>query len=332
MLLLSERDIRECVTMKDVIGAVEKAFIMMEKGGCQVPQRTVIRHSDGESCFLFMPAYASEMHAAAVKVVDIFPRNIDIGLPSAPGQILLIDGDTGCVSALIDGTCVTRLRTGASTGAAFDALAKKRCRKGALIGAGGQARAQLEAMLAVRRLEEVSVFDLDEERCRAFAERAAEDLAREAGFQKVKITAADTSDECIDGADLIITVTPSSVPVFDGTKVMPGATISAVGTYEPHKHELDPAVLPRASKIVCDRTEAVLAESGDLLIPISEGLVKKEDIYGNLGEVLCGTLPGRESDDEIIVYETVGVAMQDLTAAKTIYDSAIAKGVGTVWE
>lgn len=331
MLLLSKQDIRKSVTMKDMIEAVQKAFIMMSEERCQVPLRTVISHPDGESSFLFMPAYAAEMDAAAVKVVDIFPGNIDKGLSSAPGQILLIDGDTGYVSALLDGTCVTQLRTGASTGAAFEALAKKTCRKGALIGTGGQAMAQLEAMLAVRRLEEVSIYDLNEERRLSFAVRAEEIFSSDAEYNNVRITAAATSDECIDDADLIITVTPSAVPVFDGAKVKPGATVSAVGTYEPHKHELDSGLLPRAAKIVCDWKDAVLSESGDLLIPIAEGLICKEDIFGNLGDILSGKLPGRENDEEIIVYETVGIAMQDLAAAKAIYDKALAKGAGTVW-
>ena len=111
----------------------------------------------------------------------------------------------------------------------------------------------------------------------------------------------------------------------------PGATISGVGTYEPHKHELDPAVLPRASRIICDWKDAVLAESGDLLIPLSEGIISEADIQGSLGDVLLGRSRGRESDEEIIVYETVGIAMQDLTAARMIYDNALSAGAGTRW-
>ncbi len=328
MILLSEKDIRQVVTMKEIIEAVKTSFVMMAKGECEVPLRTVIEHADGESAFLFMPAYAQEMDAASLKVVNIFPRNIDRGLSSAPGQILLIDGETGYISALIDGACVTRLRTGASTGAAFDALAREDCRKGALIGTGGQAAAQLEAMLAVRDLEEVSVYDINGERCRQFAEAFQNDPR----FEGIVFKAAADPDECIADADLIATATVSARPVFDGTKVKNGATISAVGTYEPHKHELDPAVLPRASKIICDWRDAVLSESGDLLIPLSQGIIRESDIQGSLGDILCGRLPGRESDDEIIVYETVGVAMQDLAAAKLICEKARAAGIGTFWE
>lgn len=327
MLLLSEQDIRRSITMRDMIDAVKSAFVMMSEGRCDVPLRTVIDHKDGSSTFVFMPAYAPDMDTASVKVVDIFPGNIDRGLSSAPGQILLIDGQTGYVIALIDGTCVTQLRTGASTGAAFSILAKERCRKGALIGTGGQAPAQLEAMLCTRELQEVSVFDMNARRCQDFAAAMNAQL----GHYGVPITAAADADQCIEDADLIVTVTPSAKPVFDGSKVRPGATISCVGTYEPHKHELDPAVLPRASRIICDWKDAVLAESGDLLIPLSEGIISEADIQGSLGDVLLGRIRGRESDEEIIVYETVGVAMQDLTAARMIYDKALSAGAGTRW-
>ena len=228
---------------------------------------------------------------------------------------------------MLDGTYVTQLRTGASSGAAFDLLGKKECKKGAMIGTGGQAAAQLEAMLAARKLEEVKIFDLNEERCKAFAE----EMQKEQAKYGATIIPAKDSDDCIEDADLIVTVTPSAKPVFDGTKVKAGATISCVGTYEPHKHELDPAVLPRASKIICDSKEAALSETGDLLIPIADGIITEEDVLGSLGDVINGKIKGRENDEEIIVYETVGVAAQDLVAAKVIYDKAVEAGKGLRW-
>ena len=328
MLLLSEQDITKVVSMKEMIEAVKSAFIMMSEGTCDVPLRTVIDHPDGDSAFLFMPAYAPGMNAASLKVVDIFPHNIDRGLSTGPGQVLLIDGDTGYISALIDGACVTRLRTGASSGAAFDVLAKETCHKGALIGTGSLAACQLEAMVAARHPNEISIYDIDPARCQSFVDS----VNQLAAYRGIRITAAGSSDECIADADLIITVTPSATPVFNGANVKPGATISAVGAYEPHKHELDPALLPRASKIICDWRDAALTESGDLLIPIAQGLITESDIGPSLGEILLDTMPGRESDEEIIVYETVGVAMQDLAAAKLIYDKATAAGIGTTWE
>ena len=301
MLLLSKEDIKSVITMKDMIEADKQAFKMVVDGTVDTPLRTVI-NGKYDGAFLFMPAYAPELDAAAMKVINIFPHNIDNNLMTSPAQTMLIDGKTGYVIAMLDGTYVTQLRTGASSGAAFDLLGKKECKKGAMIGTGGQAAAQLEAMLAARKLEEVKIFDLNEERCKAFAEEMQKGLAK----YGAKIIPAKDSDEA-------------------------GATISCVGTYEPHKHELDPAVLPRASKIICDSKEAALSETGDLLIPIAEGIITEEDVLGSLGDVINGKIKGRENDEEIIVYETVGVAAQDLVAAKVIYDKAVEAGKGLRW-
>ena len=305
MLLLSKEDIKSVITMKDMIEADKQAFKMVVDGTVDTPLRTVI-NGKYDGAFLFMPAYAPELDAAAMKVINIFPHNIDNNLMTSPAQTMLIDGKTGYVIAMLDGTYVTQLRTGASSGAAFDLLGKKECKKGAMIGTGGQAAAQLEAMFA-------------------------EEMQKELVKYGATIIPVKDSDDCIEDADLIITVTPSAKPVFDGTKVKAGATISCVGTYEPHKHELDPAVLPRASKIICDSKEAALSETGDLLIPIADGIITEEDVLGSLGDVINGKIKGRENDEEIIVYETVGVAAQDLVAAKVIYDKAVEAGKGLRW-
>lgn len=327
MLLLSREDIKKVFTIKDAIEADKKAFRYVVEGKCEIPLRTNIQAPKYDGCFLFMPAYLEEMDTASLKIINIFPHNIDNGIPSSPAQVLLIDGKTGLVTAVLDGTYVTQLRTGAASGAAFDVLAKKDCRIGALIGTGGQAPTQLEAMLAARTLQEVRVYDMNPERTKAFAEIMQEEL-KDYG---VRIVPAASSDEAIDDADLIITVTPSSKPVFDGTKVKAGATISCVGAYQHHMQEMDPAILPRASKIYFDSREAVLSESGDILIPLEEGIITEKDFTGDLGDVLLGKVVGRENDDEIIVFETVGVAAQDLVAAKEIYEKAVKAGVGITW-
>lgn len=327
MLLLSREDIRKVFTIQDAIETDKKAFQLVVEGKSETPLRTKIQAPKYDGCFLFMPAYVEEMDIASLKVVNIFPHNIDSGIPSSPAQVFLIDGKTGLVKAVMDGTYVTQLRTGAASGAAFDVLAKKECRKGALIGTGGQAAAQLEAMIAVRKLEEVKVYDLNEERTKAFAAQMQEELKS----YGTKITAVGSSDEAVEDADLLITVTPSSKPVFDASKVKAGATISCVGAYQHHMQEMDPAILPKASKIYFDSKEAVLSESGDILIPLEEGIITEEDFTGDLGQVLKGEVVGRENDEEIIVFETVGVATQDLVAAKEIYEKAVKAGVGMNW-
>lgn len=327
MLLLSREDIKKVITMRDIIEADKKAFQMVVEGTCEMPLRTNIQAPKSNGVFLFMPAYVDSMDTAALKIVNVFPGNISQGLPSTPAQVLLIDGTNGLVTSVLDGTYVTQLRTGAASGAAFDVLAKKDCKIGGLIGTGGQAATQLEAMLAARKLSEVRVFDLDWDRTNAFAQRMQEELK---GYG-AKIVAVKTSDEAVVDSDLLITVTPSTKPVFDGTKVKKGATISCVGAYQHHMQEMDPAILPRASKIYFDSKDAVLSESGDILIPLEQGIITEDDFTGDLGDVINGKVVGRENDDEIIVFETVGVAVQDLMAAKTIYDKAVAAGVGTQW-
>ena len=313
MLHYLKEDIEKNVSMADVMEAVRQAFSMMEKGQIAAPLRTVIPAESGT--LLYMPAYSAALGMAVLKCVSVFPGNAARGLFTTPAEILLTDAGTGYMLAMMDGTCVTQLRTGAASGVAFDVLARKECRKGALIGTGGQAAAQLEAMLTARDLEEVSLYSRNREKCAAFAEKAR---AKYAG-RKVRIRCAESSAECVEDADLIITATTSATPVFDGALVKSGATVSCVGTYEPEKHEVDSALIARADKIFCDSREAVLSESGDLLIPIREGGITEDDVLGGLGEVINGTLPGRESEEEIIVFETVGTAAQDLLAAAMIH-------------
>ena len=327
MLLLSRQDIDRVFSMADAIQADKEAFRLAAEGKVETPLRTVIRERHHDGAFLIMPSYAPDRDAAAVKLINIFPRNAQRGQNTGPAQVLLMDGATGFLLAMLDGTQVTQLRTGASSGAAFDLLGRKNAKIGGLIGTGGQAAAQLEAMLTVRDLDEVLVYSRDAARCRAFCDAMTQALSPSA-----KLTPADHPDQVAEAADLLITVTSSATPVFDGRKVKAGATISCVGTYQPEKHELDPAVLPRAGKIFCDSVEAVLEESGDLLIPLAQGLIGEEDITGSLGDLLLGRCPGRESEEEIIVYETVGIAAQDLIAAQAIYQRAQAAGIGTRWD
>lgn len=328
MLLLSQKDIEEVFSMKEAIEAVKEAFRLFSKGKSQVPIRTQIQALEAEGTFLFMPAYSASLGAAALKVVSIFPENSKRGLPAAPAQVLLINGETGVVDSLLDGTYVTQLRTGAASGAAFDVLGRKGAKYGALIGTGGQAACQLEAMVCGRELAEVRVSGIEFERTKDFAKKMNLALAS----YGTRIIAVETSAEAIEKADLIITVTSATSPVFDGRLVKNGATISCVGSYQPQMQELDPVVLTRGTKLYFDSEEAVLSESGDILIPLAEGLISKEDFTGDLGEVLLGNCVGRENDDEIIVFKTVGIGTQDLVTAKAIVDKAKAAKVGIEWE
>ena len=328
MLLISRQDIKKVFTMREAIEADKTAFRMLAEGTAEVPLRTNIQAPVMDGCFLFMPAYAECLEAASLKIINVFPHNVEQGKPACPAQVLLIDGKTGEIAAILDGNTVTQYRTGAASGAAFDLLAKQECHVGALIGTGGQAAAQLEAMITARKLSKVHIFDMDPNRCRDFTVR----MSRELAAYGVSFEAAASSDEAVADADLIITVTPSETPVFDGTKVKAGATVSAVGAYQPHMQELPPVLLERAAGIYFDSREAVLSESGDILKPLVDGTITEADFTGDLGELLMGKIPGRKNDEEILVFETVGVAVQDLVAAKKIYEKALACGIGTEWE
>lgn len=327
MLLLSSQDIEEVFSMSEGIEAVKEAFSLFSEGKSEVPLRTQIR-AEGQGTFLFMPAYSATLEAAAVKIVSIFPENSKRGLPSAPAQVMLINGLTGVVESMLDGTYVTQLRTGAASGAAFDVLGRKDAEYGALIGTGGQAACQLEAMICGRQLKEVRVAGLDFERTKVFVEK----MNRSLRAYGTRIVGVATSAEAVEQADLIITVTSATSPVFDGRLVKKGATISCVGSYQPQMQELDPLILKEGAKIYFDSEEAVLSESGDLLIPLADGVITKESFSGDLGDVLLGRCLGRENDQEIIVFKTVGIGTQDLVTAKAIVEKAKGAQVGTKWE
>ena len=243
--------------------------------------------------------------------------------------MILLDEATGETCAMIDGTWLTRLRTGAVSGAATALLARSDAREGALFGTGGQAETQLEAMLTARpSIERVRVFDAVADRAAAFADR----MGRHPAAAATEIVAAATADEAIADAEVVTTVTTSKTAVFDGAKLRAGAHVNAVGSYTPQMAELPAAALKRASKIYVDTRDGALRESGDFLIPFANGDISPDKVTGELGELVLGRVPGRENDDEITVFETVGTAALDLVTAKRIYAAALAAGVGTAVE
>lgn len=327
MRLLNKEDIVKVFSMQDAVESVKEAFLLYSQGKTENPLRTKIPAEKYGGNLLFMPTYAEETGYASLKIINIYPQNISKDRPTSFAQVVLIDAGSGEILSILDGTYVTQLRTGAASGVCFDVLGRQDARIGALIGTGGQAEMQLAAMVSVRNLDVVRVHDISKERTAAFVKEMNEKLAD----YETKIVAADSADEAVEDADLLITVTPSKEPVFDASKCKKGITISCVGAYQPDMQEMDPAILPRASKIFLDSKSAVLEESGDILKPLSEGIIKEQDITGEIGDVLAGKRKGRESDDEIIVFETVGIGMQDLITAKAIYEKAVAEDVGSQW-
>ncbi|MCI5643548.1 MAG: ornithine cyclodeaminase family protein [Peptoniphilus sp.] len=326
ILILKERDILEAVNIKDIIEADKEALKNYSEGKCDIPLRTVIDvDKKSSSTAIFMPGYVEDKDALGMKIIDIYPQNIEKGLVTSPSTMILINKENGFVKAILDGTILTRLRTGAVSGAATEILSNKYASKFLLIGTGGQAETQLEAVLAVRPIEKAYVYDLNFERAKEFAKNMEKKL-RDYG---AKIIAIEKTEEVIEDVDVITTVTTSKKPVFDGKKVKKGVHVNGVGSYTPDMQEIPEDFLIRADKIFTDTKEGVLKESGDVIIPIKSGILKREKVSHELGNLILGREIGRTSENEITWFKTVGFAGLDLVAAEKIYELAIEKNIGT---
>ncbi len=324
MILLNRKDMKSIFSMVEAVDACKTAFRTFSAGESVVPLRTNISIPKHEGITLFMPGYVEAMDAAGIKIVSVYPKNLEKELPSVPATMMLIDSTTGEVCCVLDGTYLTQLRTGAAAGAATDILARSEAKIGALIGTGGQALSQLEAMLSVRELDEVRICSRNRGKAEAFIDLAKAEL----GLTKTQLIAVNASDEAIIEADIITAITTSKKPVFDGKKVKRGAHINGVGSFMPDMQELDEEIINRADKIFFDSLDAVLAEAGDFIIPLKKGSIIKERINGELGQILAGKLKGRESECEITLFKTVGIAVQDIVTASKIYQKALIKKSG----
>ena len=325
ILILKESDISSMITMRDIIEADKEALSIYSSHKSNIPLRSNLNVPEYNGQCLFMNGYAAPAKALGVKIVSVYPENINKNLTSVPATMVLVDAETGVVNSLIDGTYLTRLRTGAISGLATEILSRKDSKIFALFGTGGQAVTQLEAVLTVRNIEEVRVFDVFKERAKDFAKKMSDKFSKKFN---VKIIAAESSDAAVDNADIITTVTTSKKPVFDANKVKKNVHINGVGSYTPEMVEIPGDILVMANKIYVDTRDGAINESGDLITPIKDGLITIEKINGELGEVINGLIKGRESDDEMTFFKTTGSAVLDLVAAQKIYEKAKVKGVG----
>lgn len=327
VLVLDANDVRFLLPMADAISSNKKAFCLYSEGETKVPVRISFGITADNSS-QFMPAHVKgDVNCVGIKIVSTFPSNLSKCLPVVTAQVLLLDPQTGDVSAMLNGTELTRIRTGAISGAAIDILARKDASIGALFGTGGQADSQLEAMLVARKLDQVRVYDQDRDKSTSFIKRT-EGLA---GRFQCKLHLAESPDEAINDADIITTVTTSKNPVFDGNKVKPGAHVTGVGSYTPNARELDFSLIER-SRVFVDNKEAVFSEAGDFIIPIGEKIYSKDRIAGELGDVLLGRVQGRQNEEQITVMKTVGFAVLDVVAAWTIHSRALERGMGKTVE
>jgi ornithine cyclodeaminase/alanine dehydrogenase-like protein (mu-crystallin family) len=272
-----------------------------------------------------MPAYLRGTDSLGLKIVAVFPQNQDKGIPTIHALVTIVDAETGLPSAVMDGTHLTALRTGAASGAATDLLAREDARVAAVFGTGVQGRTQLEAVCEVREIEKAWIYDLKPEAC----ERYAEEMSARGGRIPAEIAIASSASEAVGEADIICTATTSPKPVFDDDDVKLGTHINAAGAYTPETREIPEETIQRA-RLFVDSREACWDEAGDLIIPRLKGLIAEGDIQAELGELVSGVKPGRSDDQEITFFKSVGNAVQDVAVAGMVLEASVLEGLGTI--
>ena len=310
MRIIEAREVYENLSMKKCIDLMEKTLADLSGGKYIQPVRTIF-HLPNNNAFGFMPAYLGDRDYFGAKIITAFHSNQGTEYPSHMGYVILFEAAHGSPVALVDATSITQIRTGAVSGAATRLLARQNAHSLALIGAGAQAHSHLEAMAIVRDIHNVKVYDIDPYRAEIFAR----EMENKFPFP---ITPCSSVSEAVRNADIICTVTPSTEPFLYKDMVSPGAHINAVGTFSPDKRELG-SDLVAGSKFYADQVEAMLKECGEFLIPEREGLIDKTHIQGSVGDIFLGRIKGRERDDEITVFDALGLASEDVACAKFLY-------------
>jgi ornithine cyclodeaminase len=317
------REIEQALSMAEGIEVVKDAFVQLSLKQAQAPVRTSLNLEAQGEVALIMPAYLSRTKALGAKMVTVLPQNPRTSLPAVQGLVVLFDASRGFPLAILEGTHLTRFRTGAATGAATQVLSRTDSKNLALFGTGGQSFFQIKGVLATRRIERIKIFDLLPESMNSLMGRLKKDpLSRE-----VELFKASSPAQALEGADIVVTATNSIRPVFEGRLLEEGTHINAIGAYRPEMQEVDEETI-RRSKIFVDSAEACLEEAGDLILPLKKGGIQKLDILAELGEVIAGKKPGRGASREITYFKSVGNAVQDVSIAQAIFQRGREKSLG----
>ncbi|HEX2270615.1 MAG TPA: ornithine cyclodeaminase family protein [Pyrinomonadaceae bacterium] len=315
ILILNHDEVFRLLPMKDSIGLMREALVKLAAGEVHQPLRTIVRPPGAAGVMGLMPSYVfGEQAAYGLKTVCVFPGNPAIGKDAHQGAVLLFSAETGELLALMNASAITAIRTAAVSGVATDLLAREDARNLAIVGAGVQARTHLAAMSQVRSIERCRVVSRTMEHARQFADEMS-------GSVPFTIDVATSIAEALDGADLIATVTNAKEPVVKREWISDGAHLNVVGSSTPHAREVDTATIA-ASTLFVDRRESMLNEAGDYLFAAREGAIGPDHIRAELGEVLSGARPGRTSHDEITLFKSLGLAVEDLAAANYLYRKA----------
>jgi len=315
ILVLSEHDVRALLDMESCVEAMEEVLSALARGELFQPLRSVARPPGANGFIGLMPAHRSGERAAwSLKEIVVIPSNPTRGLDAHQGAVLLHDGETGQLVALLNASPVTEIRTAAVSGVATRALARRDASRVAILGAGVQGRSHVQAMRAVLEDPEIRIWARNPD--------ASAALAAEVGA-----VAAPSPDAALLGAEVVCTTTSALEPIVELRWLAEGAHVNAVGSSIPTTRELDTATVAAASFFV-DRRESTLNEAGDYLLPAAEGAIGPEHIKAELGEVLIGAHPGRQDESELTVFKSLGIAVEDLAAAELVVGRARERGVG----
>lgn len=317
-MLLGFGQVRKLLGMPDVIRAVGQVFRMHGMKKVQMPAKIYLHLDKYEGDFRAMPSYIEGLEACGLKWVNVHPKNSRFGLPSVMAVIIYSDPKTGFPLCIMEGTLITNLRTGAAGAVAARALARKNSRTVGLVGCGVQARTQLLALKELFKIKSAAVWGTKLE--------YAIDFARDMASLGLHLEIKKDIRDCVRDKDIVVTATPARKPIVKSGWISPGTHINAIGADAPGKEELEPAILRKAKIFVDDRAQA--CHSGEINVPLSKGLISAKDIRATLGEVLAGKKNGRVNDREITVFDSTGLAIQDVACAHFAYKKAIKKHKG----
>jgi ornithine cyclodeaminase/alanine dehydrogenase-like protein (mu-crystallin family) len=321
MRIITEAEVPALLPMDECMDAMTAALTTLARGGAILPLRPLMRIPQKAGILGMMPAYMEMPDALGVKVITVFNGNHGTEYDSHQGVVLLFEPDHGSIVAVIDASSVTAIRTAAVSGVATRLLARADAHDVCILGSGVQARTHLEAMLVARPVTRVRVWSRNAERARTFADAASQ-------RHGIAIEPIESARNAVEGADIICTTTSARDPILHGDWISPGAHVNAVGSSTPTARELDSAAVARA-RLYVDRRESALNEAGDFLVPRSEGLIDDTHIRAELGELLLGTHTGRETANDITLFKSLGLAVEDVAAAHYIHARAVERGVGT---
>ncbi|MDC3414777.1 ornithine cyclodeaminase family protein [Terrihalobacillus insolitus] len=323
MRVITEEHIHSFYTMKNSIDAVEKALKIQQEGNSMSPIRNQLYIEETNGNFLSMPSFVGELKEVGIKLTTIFPGNTKHGKRALRSVFVLMDGTTGDYKALIDFSLLTVFRTGALSGVATKYLARENADSCLVIGCGEQAKGQILAIIEVRELKRIYLYNRSIEKALILKDYLQNEIGWDGDIEIV-----DNPDNYLGQTDIIICSTSSSQPVFNGKILKDGTHINGIGSYMPHMQEVDIDTLKRSEKIVVDTLGGTLEEAGDFIIPKNRGEWDPKEIYGELGELVLGRKGGRETESEITFFKSVGFSTLDIVVASEIYKMAKAKNIG----